>query len=164
MMSVPFVAVRRVTSSAALGGEALLRTTRPWLIAWPITSAPCGSRPPRMRSFTERPRRLRSAAAETAISQRLSGSKRPILNHMCSAAAADLNLAEAAGSASMIASGGIPFGITIGFWPHSHIRNFMYRLTVVMVEANASAPQLMRWKPKVLLAFHSITTRSRSPR
>jgi len=40
----------------------------------------------------------------------------------------------------------------------------MYRLTVVTVVAYVSDPQSMRLKPKRLLAFQSITTRSRSPR
>ena len=129
-----------------------------------MTSAPCGSRPPRISSFTVRPRRLSSAAAATAISQRLSGSKRPILNQKCSAPAADLTSVTAWVSGSPIESRGMPLGITIGFWPDSHIRNFMYRLTVVTVLARLSGAQSMRLKPYVLLAFHNITTRSRRPR
>ena len=31
-----------------------------------------------------------------------------------------------------------------------------------MLAANARAPQLMRWNPNVLFAFHNMTTRSRS--
>src|SRR5712691_9017377 len=114
-----------------------------------------------MTSRTRLPLCFRCAIAVMAISQRLSGSKRPILKQKWSAAAASRRSATTAESTPAPVDGGTPFGMTIGFWPHSHIRSFMYRLTVVMVDANASAPQLMRWKPKVLLAFHSITTRSR---
>src|SRR2546430_473002 len=99
-----------------------------------------------------------------AMSRGLAGSKGPVLNQECPAPGGDLTGATGWGSGLPIDSRGMPLGITIGFCPQSHIRYFMYRLTVVTVLARFRGAHSIRLKPNVLLAFHSMTTRSRMPR
>ena len=74
---------------------------------------------------TLRPRPFSSARASTAMFQRLSGLKRPILKTSSRPGKAARSRATCSGSASRIRSPGMPLGMTSGLTPLSHMTCFM---------------------------------------
>ena len=54
-------------------------------------------------------------------------------------------------------------GMEMASMSRGHMMCFMNRLTAVMVATYLRRPQLMRWKPMVLLAFHMRVASRRRP-